>query len=154
VSEYNTLGISFRAAECVTNWRHAVLETDVAPEDLWLKALCLLRLPIVAIYHSGGRGPHALINLGASTVQEWHERLNPHREQLIRLGACSGTLTPIRLSRLPNCVRGETGRLQQLLYLAPNADSTPIANRPVREEELAVWERYLIAARYGRSDND
>jgi hypothetical protein len=153
-SEHNANGISFRAAECVTDWRYVVLETDDAPEGLWLKALCLLRLPVVAIYHSGNRGAHALVNLGASTVEQWHERLAPHREHLIRLGACSGTLTPVRLSRLPNCIRGQTGNLQRLLYLTPNADSTPIAERPVREHPLAIWERYLIAARYGRSDNN
>jgi hypothetical protein len=153
-SEHNTEGISFRAAECVTDWRHVVLETDVAPTDLWLKALCLLELPIVGIYHSGGRGAHALVNLGTSTVEQWHERLAPHREHLIRLGACLGTLTPVRLSRLPNCLRGQTGNLQQLLYLAPGADSTPIAERLVREHPLAVWERFIIAARYGRSDNN
>jgi hypothetical protein len=154
MSEHNTEGISFRAAECVTDWRHVVLETDDAPEALWLRSLVLLELPIVAIYHSGKRGAHALVRLGASGVQEWQERLAPHRERLIRLGACPGSLTPVRLSRLPNCIRGQAGRLQQLLYLAPNADATPIVRRPVREHPLAVWERYLVAARFGRSDND
>jgi hypothetical protein len=153
VSERNRQGTSFRAMECITDWRFCVLETDEAPEDLWLKALCLLRLPIVAIYHSGGRGPHALVNFGVSTLQGWRERLSIHRDHLIQLGACPGTLTPVRLSRLPNCLRGQTGRLQQLLYLAPNADGTPIAERLGREHPLAAWERYLIAARYGRSDN-
>jgi hypothetical protein len=150
----NAEGISLRCTECITSWRHVVLETDDAPSPLWLKALCLLKLPVVAIYHSGKRGPHALVNLGATTQAQWHERLAPHREHLIRLGACTGTLTPVRPSRLPNCVREQTGQLQQLLFLAPNADSTPIAKRPVREPPLAVWERYLEAARYGRSDNE
>jgi hypothetical protein len=148
-SEHNTEGVSFRATECVTDWRHVVLETDKAPEALWLKALVLLALPIVAIYHSGGRGAHAVVNLGAATLEQWHERLEPHREHLIRLGACPGTLTPVRLSRLPNCVRGQTGRPQQLLYLVPTADGTPIADRIVREESLAVRERYLAAVRNG-----
>jgi hypothetical protein len=132
-SEFNPLGVSFRATECVTNWRHAVLETDEASENLWLKALVLLELPIVAIYHSGKRGAHALVNLGAHTLAQWQTRLEPHREHLIRLGACPGTLTPLRLSRLPNCMRKETGCLQKLLYLAPEADGTPIARRPIRE---------------------
>jgi hypothetical protein len=152
-SEHNPSGISLRCSECITDWRHVVLETDDAPEALWLKALCLLELPIVAIYHSGNRGAHALVNLGASTIEQWHEQLAPHREHLIRLGACEKTLSPVRLSRLPNCMREQTGNLQRLLYLAPNADSTSIAKRPVREEPLAAWERYLVAARYGRSDN-
>jgi hypothetical protein len=153
ISEFNLEGLSFRCAECVTDWRHCVVETDCAPADLWLKALALLEVPIVAIYHSGGRGSHALVNLGASSVGQWHALLEPHREHLIRLGACPSTLTPLRLSRLPNCKREETGRLQALLYLSPDADGTPIANRALREDPLAAWIRYLEAARFGPSDN-
>jgi hypothetical protein len=153
VSEFNPDGTSFRCTECVADWRHLVIETDCAPAHLWLKALVLLELPIVAIYHSGGRGPHALVNLGASSVEQWHALLEPHRHHLIRVGACPGTLTPLRLSRLPNCTREETGQLQALLYLASDADGTPIARRPLREDPFAVWIRYLQAARYGRSDN-
>jgi hypothetical protein len=153
ISEFNPQGLSFRCTDCVTDWRHVVIETDCAPADLWLKALVLLELPIIAIYHSGGRGPHALVNLGASSVEEWHALLEPHREHLIRLGACPGTLTPLRLSRLPNCRREETGQLQALLYLSPDADGTPIARRPLREDPQTVWIRYLQAAPYGRSDN-
>jgi hypothetical protein len=152
-SQHNPEGVSFRCLEAITSWRYAVIETDHAPEELWLKALVLLDLPVVAIYHSGGRGPHALVDLGADSRAEWHELLSPYREHLIRLGACPGTLTPLRLTRLPACVRGQTGRMQQLLYLAPDADG-PIYQRTPREDDLAVWERWITAARFGRSDND
>jgi hypothetical protein len=153
-SQYNPDGLSFRCLEAIADWRHAVLETDDAPEALWLKALALLDLPIIAIYHSGGRGPHALIDIGANSYAEWHELLAPYRKHLIRLGACKGTLTPLRLTRLPNCMRGQTGLLQRLLYLSPDTDGTPICQRPPREDDLAIWERFIIAARFGRSDND
>jgi hypothetical protein len=152
-SQANPEGMSFRAIECVTSWRHAVLETDCAPTALWLKALALLELPIIAIYGSGGRGPHALVRLGASTIGEWHALLAPHIEHLVRLGACPKTLTPLRLTRLPNCIREETGQLQRLFYLSPGADGTPIALRPLREDPLADWMRYLAAARFGPRDN-
>jgi len=142
-SQFNPDGISFRATECVTNWRHAVLETDCAPTPLWLKTLVLLELPIVAICASGRRGPHALIRFGGSSLEQWHALLEPHREHLVRLGACEKTLTPIRLMRLANCMRAQTRRLQKLLYLAPHTDSIPIARRQVREDPLAVWERSL-----------
>jgi hypothetical protein len=144
VSERNRDGLSFRCTECVTDWRHGVLETDEAPPELWLKALVRLELPILAIYHSGKRGPHALFRLGAASHDHWNELLQPHRRHVIRLGACPGTLTPLRLSRLPNCVRGQTGHLQQLLYLAPDADNTPICQRPSREAEQGSrlrWSR-------------
>jgi hypothetical protein len=152
-SPYNPEGVSFRCLEAITSWRYAVIETDHAPEALWLKALMLLDLSIVAIYHSGGRGPHALVDIGADSSAEWHDLLSPYREHLIRLGACPGTLTPLRLTRLPACVRGQTGQLQQLLYLTPDADG-PICRRSPREDDLAVWERWISAARFGRSDND
>lgn len=152
-SRYNPDGLSFRCLEAIADWRHVVLETDDAPEGLWLKALALLDLPILAIYHSGGRGPHALIDLGANSYIEWHELLAPYRDHLIRLGACPGTLTPLRLTRLPNCQRGETDRLQRLMYLAHDAEG-PICRRRLREDDLAVWERWVSAARNGRSDND
>jgi hypothetical protein len=153
-SQFNPEGLSFRATECVTAWRHVVLETDCAPADLWLKALALLKLPIIAIYDSGGRGPHALVRLGASSLVEWHAALAPYVEHLVRLGACAKTLSSLRLTRFPNCIREQTGRLQQLLYLAPTADGTPIAARPLREDPLADWMRYLAAVRFGPSDND
>src|SRR5262249_542654 len=42
VSDHNPTGESFRCCECISDWRHGVLETDVAPPDLWLKALVRL----------------------------------------------------------------------------------------------------------------
>jgi hypothetical protein len=141
--ESNPDGLSFRCTDCVTNWRYGVLESDDAPEDLWLKALVLLSLPlpIVAIYHSGKRAPHALFRVGANSHDHWNELVNPHRAHLIKLGACSGSLTALRFTRLPNCRREQTGQVQQLIYLSPNADSTPICRRPMRKSPLlaAVW---------------
>src|SRR5262249_13057721 len=125
-SDHNPTGESFRCCECISDWRHGVLETDVAPPDLWLKALIRLELTILAIYHSGKRGLHALFRVGATSHDHWNELLEPYRRDLIRLGACPGTLTPLRLTRLPNCIRGQTGQLQKLSYLAPDADNTPI----------------------------
>ena len=150
----NPDGLSFRCTECVTDWRHGVLETDEVPADLWLKALVLLELPILAIYESGKRGQHALFHVGAHSHEEWNALVRPHRAHLIRLGACPGSLTPLRLTRLPNCQRGETGQLQKLLYLAPAADSdsTPICRRPVREDPQAIWERQKRAHRSARCD--
>ncbi|MGA8655944.1 MAG: hypothetical protein WB586_07315 [Chthoniobacterales bacterium] len=145
VSPRNPNGLSLRCTECVTDWRHGVLETDEAPADLWLKALALLELPILAIYLSGKRGPHAVFRVGAHSHEEWNLLVRPYRAHLIKLGACPGTLTPLRLTRLPNCQRGETGQLQKLLYLAPNADSTPICRRPLREDPRAIWQRWEAA---------
>ena len=51
-------GRSRRTAECVSSFRFMVVESDEAPEDLWLRALVQMALPITAIYHSGGRSVH------------------------------------------------------------------------------------------------
>jgi len=149
----NPEGYSFRCLKAVVSWMYAVLETDCAPAELWLRALCLLELPIVSIIDSGRRGPHAIWRVNAESREHWIELIQPHRQHLIRLGACEGSLTPFHGSRLANCMREQTGRLQQLLYLAPNADGTPIARRPIREDPLAVWVRYVEAARFGPSDD-
>lgn len=141
-SEQNPEGETWRAEECVTAWRYAVLESDSVESQSWLKALVQLPLPIVAIYESGGSSIHALLRVGATTKPEWDTtvsaRLLPY---VIQLGADPQALTAVRLSRLPNCKREETGRLQRLLYLSPAADSTPICQLPEKEPTSAVQER-------------
>jgi hypothetical protein len=118
---------SRRSEESITAWRFAVVESDSAPKNLWLRALVQLPLPIVAIYDSGGSSIHAPIRIDAESKSEWDEivrcKLGP---RLVELGADYGALTAVRLTRLPNCRRGETGNMQALLYLNPQADNTPI----------------------------
>jgi hypothetical protein len=48
-------GETWRTEESVTSWRYMVIESDEAPEHLWLLMLVQLHLPIVAIYTSGHR---------------------------------------------------------------------------------------------------
>jgi hypothetical protein len=140
-TEHNPEGLTFRAIECVTSWRHMLIESDEAPADLWLKALVQFKIPIIAVYHSGKRSYHALVRFDAKSKSHWDELCKQRRSQMIRLGACDGSLTALRLSRLPNCSRGETGKLQQLLYLSPDADSSPICQRPIREPADALKKR-------------
>jgi hypothetical protein len=129
-SERNPEGKTRRCKECVTSWRYLVIESDEAPRELWLRALVQLPLPIAAIYDSGKRGVHALVRVDAESKEHWDEivrvRLLPI---LVTLGACDDSLTAVRLTRLPNCRRGQTGNMQSLLYLNPQPDYTPIAHR-------------------------
>jgi hypothetical protein len=125
---------SRRSEESVTSWRYAVLESDAAPKDLWLKVLVQLPIPIAAIYDSGGNSIHALIMINADSKTEWDRIVRGDLAELIvPLGSDLNAMTAIRLTRLPNCHRGETGKMQQLLYLNPNPDYTPIVNRPVHK---------------------
>jgi len=111
--------LTWRGEPAVTSWRWLVLETDIAPPDLWLRFLCVTRLPISAIYSSGGRGLHAIVRLNAVSKADWDRAVHPRRPLYERLGADTTIWSAVRLSRLPQCPRASTGSVQELLYLDP-----------------------------------
>ncbi len=71
---------------------------------------------------------------------------------LIELGACEGSLSAVRLSRLPCCERLGTEdkhgnylrytepRMQELIYLNGAPDLTPVADLPVIAPGWAEWK--------------
>ncbi len=130
-NEYFPNGETWRTEESVTAWRYMVIESDEAPEHLWLRMLVQLHLPIVAIYTSGGESVHALVRVDQPTKQAWDQYRDCIKNGLVELGADPGSLTAVRLTRLPGCMRNEPGKtgMQQLLYLNPQASgSSPIIN--------------------------
>jgi hypothetical protein len=130
-SPTNPVGRSRRAQENITSFRYAVLESDVAPSDQWLRALVQMRLPIAAIYDSGGKSVHALVRIDAASKEDWDARVRlKMMPALVPFGADPSALTAVRLTRLPNCMREETGKLQRLLYLDPEPDGVPICQKP------------------------
>lgn len=106
-----------RSAECVTEFRYLVVESDEAPERQWLSYLVRLQEKIAAIYTSGGRSIHALIHVGATSKEQWDSLTLDLRMDLITHGADPKSLTSVRLTRLPKCWRGKEE--QALLYLNP-----------------------------------
>lgn len=132
-----------RSWPSVTSYRYAVLESDVASEGLWLKALVKLPLPIVAIYSSGGKSLHALVRIDAGDKLTWdlwvrgrnqgaHGRQTSIMDLVCPLGADASALTAVRLTRLPFCMREGTKpkgapyarydrgpHAQELVYLNP-----------------------------------
>jgi hypothetical protein len=124
-------GETWRTEASVTSWRYMVIESDEAPENLWLRMLVQLHLPISAIYTSGGESVHALVRVDQPSKAAWDQFRDSIKHGLIELGADPGSLTAVRLTRLPGCVRGETGQLQQLLFLNPMASG----NSPIIERE-------------------
>ena len=122
--------LSRRSEESVTSWRYLVIESDEADAGDWLRAVVQMPLRIVAIYTSGGRSIHCLIRLDAATKAEWDLKKQMLKPALVTLGADEGAMTAVRLTRLPNCWRGT--ELQELFYLNPAADGTPIMELPER----------------------
>jgi hypothetical protein len=116
--------MSRRSEESITAFRYAVLESDCQPPEQWLRILVQLPLPIVSITSSGGKSLHAVIRVDASSKLNWDQTIGAIKPRLINLGADPGALTAVRLTRLPNCYRGE--RLQELLYLDPTPADEPI----------------------------
>jgi hypothetical protein len=166
--------LSRRSEESVTDWRYLVLESDKADPHQWLCALAQLPLAIASVCTSGGRSIHALVRVDATSKADWDARAARLKPILAVLGADEGTITAVRLTRLPGCFRGQSGpprprhafrplkpgrapllfdaaenpiwspdpeplrpdpsvwtggRLQQLLYLDPEPDGTPICNK-------------------------
>jgi hypothetical protein len=119
---------SFRSQESVTDWRHAVLECDHEPKEIWkpiwLAILVQMPLPILSLTDSGGAGIHALIRVPCKTKEEWDHFKDEKLRPLVKIGACPGALSAVRLTRAPNCWRGQI--CQKLLYFNPEADGTPI----------------------------
>ncbi len=115
---------SRRSEESVTAWRYAVLESDEAEPDEWLRCLIQLPLRIASICESGGRSIHALVRLDAESKEDWDAKVRAIKPVLVTLGADPGALSAVRLTRLPQAKRGE--RVQRLLYLNPAPDGAPM----------------------------
>ena len=116
---------SRRSEESVVSWRYAVLESDEADPDEWLRCVVQMPLRIACICESGRRSIHALVRIDAASKRDWDARVGVMKRALITLGADAGALSAVRLTRLPQSQRG--GRLQRLLYLAPAPGGKPIA---------------------------
>lgn len=132
--------MSRRSQESVTDFRYLVLESDRADMCDWLGLLVQLPLKIEAIYTSGGKSVHALVRVDCRTHREWEDYvrgLMPTLNLLGMAGVDPKTLTSVRLTRLPGCLRA--GKLQKLLFLRPGADVRPIAELPVLRDVGATW---------------
>jgi hypothetical protein len=128
-TEHYPDGATWNSEANITSWRYLLLESDKAPADLWLKMLVQIRHPIVAIYTSGRESIHALVRINAPSKEAWDQFADTIKPRLIELGADPNSITARRLTRLPGCIREETGQEQKLLYLNPEAEGNlPIIN--------------------------
>ena len=133
---------SCRSEESVTAFRYIVLESDVAPADLWLAFVAQIPAKIAAIYTSGSRSIHTLIRIDAKTKADFDAVADSWKRPLKVLGGDAGCLSAVRLTRLPGCARPEKHDFQRLLYLAPNPPNARLIDLPnlrTRGEMLTRW---------------
>ncbi len=141
--------MSRRSEESVREYRFMVLESDQAPARQWLGALVQLPLRVAAIYTSGGKSIHVLIRIDARIKEEWERTKMALKAGLVTLGADPGSMSGVRLTRLPGCwregkadrdgnvVKFPEPRYQKLLYLNPDPLVRPIAEIMPRRDVLA-----------------
>lgn len=145
---------SRRSEESVVRWPFLVLESDSAPLREWLGALVRLPLKIVAIYSSGGRSVHALVQVDAISKGHWDDLVKNQMEVGLRFlvmnGADKGVFSAVRLTRLPGAYREgkmKGGRyerfarpeLQKLLYINPHPVARPLCEAPELRDVEGYW---------------
>jgi hypothetical protein len=109
-------GTFSRCNESISTKPYLVVESDTLTHDEALSVFCWLReaqeIPLRAVVFSGKRSLHG-----------WFERPAGHTDRelaaiMAGLRCDPATVKPVQPVRLPGVVRAETGRLQELLYLA------------------------------------
>ena len=113
----------------VARFDYVLVESDILPLDLQRNLLGCLAIPIAALIDSGGKSIHAIVRVGAADATDYKEKVATLFKFLVKVGADPNTKNPGRLTRLPGAIReGEKSgrRRQELLFLNPAADGTPI----------------------------
>ena len=117
---------SYRADDCIANFRFAIAEMDSVQKEkqysFWSAAISK-GFPVAALIDSGGKSIHGWLAVRCRDRTEWEElvenRLFP--ELLVPLGCDPACRNESRMSRLPGEYREEKDKHQRLLYLNPGA---------------------------------
>lgn len=112
-----------RGSDHTTTFRHLLVESDEMPLDETVAAIYALRLPVSALWYSGGKSIHAALRVDAANKEEYEERAGDAYSWLMAHGLkldkqnsdCS------RLCRIPGFVRFYKGEKhwQRLLKTGP-----------------------------------
>ena len=124
---------SRRAEENLVAYEYLLIESDSVELELWLRVLSKLDLPIVSVTTSGSKSAHALVRVNTKNRAEYLEKASEIADLLVPLGADPAAMSAVRLTRVPGCVRKDTGKAQTLIYFNPEAgkgegqSATPLA---------------------------
>ena len=112
---------SRRAEENLVAYEYLLIESDSVELELWLRVLSKLTLPIVAVTTSGSKSAHALVRVNTKSRAEYLEKASEIADLVVPLGADPAAMSAVRLTRVPGCVRKDTGKAQTLIYFNPEA---------------------------------
>ncbi|TLN09552.1 DNA primase, partial [bacterium] len=95
--------------ENVTEFRYALVESDVMELDKQNAILRQLEIPIACLVHSGNKSLHAIVKVDAANYDEYRKRVDYLYKvcQKNGLRIDSQNRNPSRLSRMPGVARGE-----------------------------------------------
>jgi RecA-family ATPase len=101
--------------ENVTDYRHALVESDSVPCERQLAIYRELEIPCAAIVHSGGKSVHAIVKVEAKNLDEYRQRVDFLYDTMKKngLGIDRQNRNPSRLSRMPGVTRN--GKKQYLV---------------------------------------
>lgn len=131
---------SRRAEENLTAYEYLLIESDSVEIELWLRVLSKLDLPIVSVTTSGSKSAHALVRVSATDRTDYLLKASKIADLVVPLGADPAAMSAVRLTRVPGCVRKDTGKPQQLIYFNPEAgilnpsNSTGLEDTPTDDE--------------------
>lgn len=135
--------LSFRADGCIKSFIFANIEFDSKPEFILTESERLayqdskklpampiemqcqfwggIKLDIAALIHSGNKSLHAWVKVDCKDRTEWTQVVERKlfKELLEPLGIDGACKNEARLSRTPGFLRAETGKVQRLMFLAP-----------------------------------
>lgn len=112
---------TLRGDACVKGFSFAVVEFDNLSRDNQLAFWWGVNLPVVALIDSGNKSIHGWIRIdNVTTTDEWTQEVEQElfKDLMIPMGVDGACRNEARLSRLPGHKR-DNGRMQRLLYLAP-----------------------------------
>jgi hypothetical protein len=112
---------SQRAEENLVAYEYLLIESDSVEMELWLRVLSKLDLPIVAVTTSGSKSAHALVRVNTKNRADYLEKAAEIADLVVPLGADPAAMSAVRLTRVPGCIRKDTGKPQQLIYFNPDA---------------------------------
>jgi hypothetical protein len=124
---------SRRAEENLVAYEYLLIESDSVELELWLRVLSKITLPIVSVTTSGSKSAHALVRVNAKDRAEYLEKASEIADLVVPLGADPAAMSAVRLTRVPGCIRKDTGKAQTLIYFNPEAgkggeqSATPLA---------------------------